>query len=503
MMKKLLPLLVLAAFLIPTHVRAAPSSGAAHSVTVPGGPRFWVANVVRNKSVTLRVENYDKQANYSFTLGNIGNAFGQGIKVGVIDSGFSKNFSVTYTIPSSLRGERLLGVQLRNNITRARAFDIFENTTGWNSTTPTSLYPDSSSSGDSGGYSVSILGGPTFWIQNVKSKSTVTIKVVDYPRKEKFRVTMGAVGGEQSPGISVGLLDGSYGTDFTVAFAIPGSLKDDPKVFVRLENSFTGNYGYVGFANIKSWKPLYMAPSPSSSTSAWVSSGYTGGTPFTSILNVAGGTEVTLQTFNFPADKQFIVTMGKIGTRGIGGTVVGMQDSGTGGSFIASYAIPPALAGDAMISIRLQSTSSGHYAYNWFHNSDGNVPVAYSTAIPTTGIPTLSSTSTTTSIAAVPTLPMGLFPTFSVSAVQQDNTVTITTYNLTAGDTYLVYIGAYGTLGIGGVQVESVETGAGGSLTVTITIPSEWHGADKLAIRLESALSGYYAYSWFENSDLP
>jgi hypothetical protein len=326
---------------------------------------------------------------------------------------------------------------------------------------------------------------------------------VDYPRHEKFKVTMGVVGGEQSPGIPVGLLDGTYGKEFTITLAIPSALRDDDNVFVRLENSFTQNYGYTGFLNKKPWRPIYMAPSPFSSTSSWVSSGSSGGTPFTSILNVAGGTEVTLQTFNFPADKDFIVTMGKIGTRGIGGTVVGIQNSGAGGSFIASYPIPAALAGDAMISIRMQSTSSGHYAYNWFHNSDGNVPVVYGAAIPTTGISSLSDTilTSTNSTASAPTLPLGLFPTFSITAVQADNTVTITTYNLAAGDTYMVYIGAYGTLGIGGVQVESVESGAGGSLTVTITIPVEWYGADKLAIRLESALSGYFAYNWFENSN--
>ncbi|MCH7480983.1 MAG: hypothetical protein IIC79_06290 [Chloroflexi bacterium] len=494
MMKKLLPILMLAAFIIPVQISAAPRLGVGLSVTVPGGPRFWVANVVRNKSVTLRVENYDKVDKYTFSLGNIGAAFGEGIKVGVIDKTFPKNFSVTYDLPSRLIGDRLLGVQLRNNITRARAYDIFENTTGWNSTMALTLNPDSSSSGDSGGNSVSILGGPTFWVHDVNPRKTVTIKVMDYPKFEKYKVTMGEVGGELSPGIPVGLLDGSSGRDFTITFAIPSGLWDDPELFIRLENSFTQNFGYTGFTQTDPWAPVYLGPSPGFSTSSGVSSGYTSGIPFTSILNVVADSEVTLQTFNLPAGKDFIVTMGLIGTRGIGGTVVAIQSSGAGGSLIATYAIPPALAGSDMISIRLQSTSSGHYAYNYFFNSDGNVPVYTSTT---------SSGTTTTTSSSVPILPLGLYPTFSVPAVSEDNSVTITTFNLAPADSYMVFIGAYGTLGIGGIMVDTLDAGAGGTMSVTFSIPPEMYGVDRLAIRLESSISGYFAYNWFWNQDYP
>lgn len=492
MLKRILPIFLLIAFLIPTQVGATPHVSAQLSVTVPGGPRFWVSNVVRNKSITLRVENYDRVDKYTFSLGRIGDLFGEGIKVGVIDKTFPKNFSVTYKIPSKLIGEILLGVQLRNNITRARAYDMFENTTGWNSSQPLTLYPDSSSSGDSAGNSVAILGGPTFWVQSVKPKKTVTIKVVDYPKFEKYKVTMGEVGDQLSPGIPVGLLDGSYGRDFTVAFAIPSGLWDDTELFIRLENSFTGNFGYTGFTQTDPWKAVYLGSSPGFSISSGGTSGYIGGTPYTSILNVVANSELTLKTYNFPADKEFIVTMGKIGTRGIGGTVVAIQDSGVGGSFVATYAIPPALAGEGMISVRLQSTSSGHYAYDWFYNSDGNMPV-YSSA----------SASGSSSFSSIPFLPAGLYPTFSVPAISQDDTVTITTFNLAPGDTYNIFIGVYGSLGIGGIFIESLDSGTGGTLSATFAIPSQFYGVDRLAIRLESEISGYFAYNWFWNQNLP
>ena len=79
--------------------------------------------------------------------------------------------------------------------------------------------------------------------------------------------------------------------------------------------------------------------------------------PVFEITNVVKDSTVTILTSNFPADHTFIVTMGKIGTRGIGGIEVGTTYSGSGGTFTAIYDIPDALKGDGQIAIRLTATS--------------------------------------------------------------------------------------------------------------------------------------------------
>jgi hypothetical protein len=61
--------------------------------------------------------------------------------------------------------------------------------------------------------------------------------------------------------------------------------------------------------------------------------------------------------------------MGKMGTRGIGGTQVTTFNSGIGGSFEGTFDIPAALAGEYQIAIRLESVTGGFYAYNWFFNN--------------------------------------------------------------------------------------------------------------------------------------
>ncbi len=60
--------------------------------------------------------------------------------------------------------------------------------------------------------------------------------------------------------------------------------------------------------------------------------------------------------------------MEKFGTCGINGSHVATIQSGSGGTFSATYAIPESLKGQTQIAIRLESTT-GFYAYNWFYNT--------------------------------------------------------------------------------------------------------------------------------------
>jgi hypothetical protein len=93
--------------------------------------------------------------------------------------------------------------------------------------------------------------------------------------------------------------------------------------------------------------------------------------PTFSIASVIKDVSVTIVTYNLPPNEQFQVTMGAIGTRGLGGLAVATIDSGSGGSQTLTFNIPPALAGLPQIAIRLQSvTGSGYYAYNWFFNAN-------------------------------------------------------------------------------------------------------------------------------------
>lgn len=201
--------------------------------------------------------------------------------------------------------------------------------------------------------------------------------------------------------------------------------------------------------------------------------------PTFSIVSVVADQSVTVETYNFPANQNFVVTMGPMGTRGVNGTVVGTTNSGAGGTFRATYQIPQALKGSYQIAIRMQTTHTNPYvAYNWFYNN---------TAPGTGGQP-------------VPP-PQATAPTFRVCSVVQNQTVTIKTSHFPPNQAFTITMGPFGTQGIGGYVVGTMNSGVGGELTATFNIPAQLSGSQRIAIRAQTAQAHpFFAYNWFWNT---
>ena len=64
-----------------------------------------------------------------------------------------------------------------------------------------------------------------------------------------------------------------------------------------------------------------------------------------------------------------------------------------------------------------------------------------------------------------------VIPTISISSVQAGQTVTIQTHNFPPNTTFNVTMGKMFTQGIGGISVGQIQSGSGGGLTATFTIP--------------------------------
>lgn len=203
--------------------------------------------------------------------------------------------------------------------------------------------------------------------------------------------------------------------------------------------------------------------------------------PTFQIVSVAKDKSVTIQTANLPANDSFRVTMGEYGTRGVNGIKVATTESGKGGKLTLTYDIPAELQGESRIAIRLQSPTSGYFSFNWFWNSTAGSG--------TGGVDTPGDKDGYTG-----------YPTFSIASVAADSTVTISGKNFPAHTSFNVLMGKYGTGGVNGIKVATVDSGDGGSLTATYTIPAELKGLSRIAIRLESPSTGYFAFNWFWNN---
>jgi hypothetical protein len=217
--------------------------------------------------------------------------------------------------------------------------------------------------------------------------------------------------------------------------------------------------------------------------------------PTITVISVVPDVSVIVRTANFPKNKTFTVTMGKIGTMGVGGVVVATTESGNGGSFQATYNIPITLKGQALIAIRLQATTGKYYAYNWFANS--NKPLS------TSGI-----TFATGGVTAVGGTPISLtpvassyhgYPYFGITGVVQDSKVSVSGANFPLNKTFNVMMGPYGSYGYGGTQVATLSTGSSPVFNASYDIPAGVKGLDRIAIRLQSTDNAYYAYNWFFN----
>jgi hypothetical protein len=322
-------------------------------------------------------------------------------------------------------------------------------------------------------------GFPTFSIESVTQDQSVTIKTSNLPPNDTFTVTMGKIGTKGIDGVVVGTTDSGTGGSQTFTYNIPASLKGSGEIAIRMQSPTSGYFAYNWFINSTAAGPSTPQPTPTTPPST----GYSGFPTF-SIESVVQDKSVTIKTSNLPSNDTFTVTMGKMGTKGVGGVEVASSNSGTGGTQTFTYNIPASLAGLSEIAIRMQSPTSGYFAYNWFFNA------------PATGTSSPQPTPTGTPA------PSGYtgFPTFSIESVVQDKSVTIKTANLPANETFIVTMGKMGTQGIDGIEVGTSNSATGGAQTFTYNIPANLAGLSQIAIRMESPTSGYFAYNWFYNT---
>jgi hypothetical protein len=319
---------------------------------------------------------------------------------------------------------------------------------------------------------------PLIYIKEVKCDESVSIRSAYFPAALDFKVTMNRYGTLGIGGTLVDTVSSAGGGELSWTFTIPADLKGQQRIAIRLENAPNGFYSYNWFWN--------NTPATCGGGSA-VSPLPSGVIPTFSILTVEKDSTVTIRTSNLPANDKFDVLMNTYGTLGVGGVKVTQVDSGTGGTKEFTFTIPDSLKGQEKIAIRLQSPVSAYYAYNWFWN---NSTSGSSSGPAPTPVPGSS-------------LPAGVIPTISISAVVKDSTVTFVTKNFPANDSFEITMNYYGTLGVGGVKVGTLDTGSGGTLTFTADIPKAMQGQPKIAIRLYSSKTGYFAYNWFWNNNAP
>ena len=416
-------------------------------------PTISIQGVTEGEKVTVKTSNFPVNRDFVVRIGLFSTKGIGGIVVCTVNSGAGGSKIFTIQIPSELQSEGKIAIRFDSTVGSYYSYNWFNNTTFGT---------------HAGGIPVEgVAATPTITVASVKKDTLAIIRGCGFPSDETIDILMGKSDTKGINGTLVDTITSDEDGNFFSTFDIPVSLKSESQIAVRAESTDSDLAAYTIFANVTGGSGV---------TSVSTDTGFYTGIPTFSIVSVIEDEEVTIQTNNFPPNRDFKVLMGKMGTRGIGGILVTTINSGTGGAMTKSFDIPASLASDYRISIRLEATSGGFYAYNWFYNNTAAVvsPNGYS------GI-----------------------PTFSITSVEKDNSVTIQTTNFPADYDFKVLMGKMGTRGIGGTLVTTINSGSGGALTKTFNIPDGLAGDYRIAIRLEATSGGYYAYNWFFNSTYP
>jgi hypothetical protein len=315
------------------------------ATVVEGGkdtPVIMVVTVKKDTLVTIEGSSFPNDETFDILMGEYGTQGVDGIKVGTLTPESDGTILESFDIPTSLKSESRIVIRAESTTSDKVAHTWFLNETG-----------AAGGAGDtpsSPGYT----GIPTISILSVDEDESVTIKTHNFPTNQDFKVLMGKMGTRGISGIHVTTIASGSGGSFTETFTIPDDLRGDYRIAIRLQTANGVFYAFNWFYN----NTTAVQPLPVYS-----------GIPTFSITAVVKDDAVIIKANNFPANYDFKVLMGKMGTRGIGGAQVTTFNSGTGGSFEATFDIPPALVGEHQIAIRLESITGGFYAYNWFFNN--------------------------------------------------------------------------------------------------------------------------------------
>lgn len=99
-----------------------------------------------------------------------------------------------------------------------------------------------------------------------------------------------------------------------------------------------------------------------------------------------------------------------------------------------------------------------------------------------------------------PTTSPAPVPSFDITAVVADKSITIKTASFPAGYTFNILWGPVGNQGKDGIQSGTIKSGRGGEVSATLDIPAQVQGLSSIAVRLESTSGGFYSYNWFNNT---
>ena len=182
-----------------------------------GSVTAYVIDVNKNKNFTLQAVNLPEKENFEVSVGKCN--YSTPTVVGEIKTGNdSGTFTDTYRIPNKFDGVSCLIAYLDSTKSARSATVTFTN--------------DSSGGTSGSSYDESNL---SFVVKAVKKNKSVTLRVTDFRKGEKYHIFVGKAGSGAYPYTYVGSFRQTDNKDFGITVNIPEAYKGQAKLDVRIE----------------------------------------------------------------------------------------------------------------------------------------------------------------------------------------------------------------------------------------------------------------------------
>jgi hypothetical protein len=263
-------------------------------------PTISITSVVPDQNVTIQTHNLPPNQTFTVRMNYMGTLGINGEVVSTLNSGAGGSLTATYNIPAFLKGQQRIAIRL-DSPQGYYSYNWF-----WNNTSGTGGQPPPTQPPPSSGYT----GIPTFSIVSVRPDTDVTIQTHNLPPNQLFDVTMGLMFTQGINGIKVGEIASGAGGSFQATFPIPAELRGQARIAIRAQTRHADPYyAYNWFWNTTGGTGGQPPPTQPPITAI----------PTIKICQVVENSTVEFQTANYPPNMNFTVTLGPMGTRGIGG----------------------------------------------------------------------------------------------------------------------------------------------------------------------------------------
>jgi len=195
-------------------------------------------------------------------------------------------------------------------------------------------------------------GSVRVYAKSVKEDTSVTLVGRYLTASTRYTIYLNRYGADASKAILTGWASTDKFGAFQITYTVPKKLIDVPMLSVSIYSK-AGDSASNWFVNA-------------------TAEGNTGGIGAPSIginiQSVKKDQTVKIQATNLIANVTYNVYIGKVGSKGVGGVLVGTLMSEKGGSLKATMEIPGKVQGKAQFDIRIESQRLGMYVYQTVSN---------------------------------------------------------------------------------------------------------------------------------------